>query len=283
MLMNQYSIIIVLALFLVSACDIINPEEDAPAFLEFGTIELVTDSGNEGSNYHNINNISVFSQAEFIGTFELDATIPIFNIGTENFSFEAGIKENGISSSRIPYPFYQIEASDQTFDRGETNEVSLSFSYKNNIIFETIEDFENGNELTVSQTSVFPQITTDQNEVLEGNRSLAIRLPDTDDEFNAQSNSYEIPENLPVFIELDYTCNQIFAVGLTSTIGSNDLQLLKVTLTPTSERNKIYIRVDDLIQSNPGDSYKIVIQATKDDSLEEGTIIIDNLKLVRSS
>ena len=201
------------------SCDIINPEEEVPAFLEFGTIQLVTDQGNEGSNFHNINNISVFSQAEFIGTFELDAKIPILNFNTENFSFEAGIKENGISSSRIPYNFYQIESQELTFNSGETKEVSLSFEYKSNTIFETIEDFENGNEISPLQNSVFPQITNNPDEVLEGNRSLAIRLPNTDDQFIGESNSYEIPEAVPVFIELDYTCNQIFSVGLISTLG----------------------------------------------------------------
>ena len=274
-------IYLITLLALCFSCDIINPEEETPAFLEFGDISLITDAGNEGSDFHNINNISVFSQTEFIGTFELDAKIPMLEFGTQDFSFEPGIKVNGISSTRAAYLFYNTVSRELTTTAGETTTVDLIFRYDDDAVFETIEDFENGNEIDGLQGSVFPLITSEPSEVLEGNRSLAIRLPDNGDSFEGESRAYDIPNDRPVYIEIDYTNNQNFSVGITSTLGGIDLRLLKVTITPSEERNKIYINVTDLIRDNEGDSYKVYIKADKDESVTEGTIILDNLKLVR--
>ena len=48
-----------------------------------------------------------------LGVFELPAQIPILDEGEHNFRISPGIKENGMSATRMIYPFYEIHESSE--------------------------------------------------------------------------------------------------------------------------------------------------------------------------
>jgi len=105
-----YFIIILSLIFLVSlstSCRKFDGDQTIPAFIRIDTISLTSDYFTEGANTHNISDAWVYVNDQIIGAFELPALIPVLAKGTNKLEIRPGIKLNGISSTRAPYPFYK--------------------------------------------------------------------------------------------------------------------------------------------------------------------------------
>ena len=59
----------------ITACDIINPEEDIPAYIEILPYEYSPESG--GSSSTKITDGWIYVDGEFLGAFNLPSTIPV--------------------------------------------------------------------------------------------------------------------------------------------------------------------------------------------------------------
>ena len=95
----RFSLFFIILLFLFS-CEVINNEEDIPSIITIESIEL------DGNHSSKITDAWVYIDNEFKGVFPLPANFPVLNTGELEIIIEAGIKKNGISSSRENYPFF---------------------------------------------------------------------------------------------------------------------------------------------------------------------------------
>ena len=95
----RLSLLITSLLFLLS-CEVINTEEDIPSIISIESIEV------DGNHSSNITDAWVYIDNEFQGVFPLPANFPVLKTGELEIIIEAGIKKNGISSSRENYPFF---------------------------------------------------------------------------------------------------------------------------------------------------------------------------------
>ena len=152
--MNK-NIILLLPLLIIYSCSKDKFLAEIPSYLNIESINLETESY-EGSDSHNITDVWVTMDGNFLGAFELPSLIPILSDGEHEFRISPGIKVNGISATRIIYPFYEI--SDLfMIDGGVYNIVNSNIlclyrdsiitinattSYKDNLEFLFIEDFE---------------------------------------------------------------------------------------------------------------------------------------------
>ena len=75
--------------------------------LQIDSVSLDTNYYEQGSNFKAITDAWVYVDDGLIGAFELPATIPVLAEGKHKLEIRPGIKLNGISSTRAPYPFYQ--------------------------------------------------------------------------------------------------------------------------------------------------------------------------------
>ena len=75
-------------------------------------------------------------QGLFLGAFEIPSQIPILYQGEHEFIINPGIKENGISGSRIIYPFYSSYETTQTLSLNEHHTIAPVTNYKKNANFE---------------------------------------------------------------------------------------------------------------------------------------------------
>ena len=89
-----------------TGCDIINPSEKIPAYLHIDSFTLKGSYDSFGTLSHAITDVWVIIDNEFIGAYELPADIPVLKEGKKSMVLKAGIKENGITNTRLPYPFY---------------------------------------------------------------------------------------------------------------------------------------------------------------------------------
>ena len=76
-----------------------------------------------------------------LGVYELPSTIPLLHKDTNNIKIFAGIKDNGISSTRVRYHFYKSFEKNVYLVEDSIVNIQPSFRYTDNAIVE-FENFE---------------------------------------------------------------------------------------------------------------------------------------------
>ena len=126
---------------LFQSCEEIDINEGVPSYINIPSIEVVTDPTNEGSNSHKITDAWVYFDNNLQGVYTIPVTFPVLLSGKQNINIKAGIKNNGISATRVQYPFYGYFNAEITLTKDSVIELNPVVFYTNvdSIIF---EDFE---------------------------------------------------------------------------------------------------------------------------------------------
>jgi len=142
--MKKYTYLIVL--FIVFGCK----KEDSiiPTYININTITL-----NENDVTTNIIDAWVYVDDQLQGVYELPAIFPVLALGEHNVRVRAGIKSNGIASSRIAYPFYSSFFDTLMFIEDQITTITPTVSYLDDVDF-FLEDFEGaGMDLEITAIS----------------------------------------------------------------------------------------------------------------------------------
>ena len=271
--------ILLASLLTLGSCEVINPEEDIPSYIHIQSIDLVTDPGQEGSDAHKITDAWVYVDDELVGTFELPATFPVLKSGEHTIKIRAGIKSNGISSTRMQYPFYNVYSTTANLQPGQTLTINPVVEYFDGTVFQWIENFDNTG--TTINNGPFPSdtmLTQQSFDVFEGAQSGVVYLDATRNVFFASSaNAYS---NLPkgearTWLELNYKTNNAFKVG----IIANNLVHESLTINPNMNWNKIYVDLSPQVSSYNG-PHIIFISMVKSSDVANPYLFLDNIKLV---
>ncbi len=92
---------------MLTSCYKFDGDQTIPAYLKIDTVLLKTYYPEQGSNSNAIKDVWVYVNDQQIGAFELPAMFPVLAMGNQKLEIRPGIKVNGISSTRAPYPFYK--------------------------------------------------------------------------------------------------------------------------------------------------------------------------------
>lgn len=270
-MMNKYLVYFIFFLFLFS-CDKENVNE-VPAYIKIDSIIM------DGNNSQNITDVWIYIDDIIQGVYELPAEIPLLVEGKHKLRIKAGIKENGISATRIPYPFYTSYIIDeQDFIAEETIFLNPEINFIDNITL-IKEDFEgigvNLESTPISDTTI--NIINDQS----SNYGEGI-LNDSLITFEVATDEFNIDELGPVFLEIDYKSNTPFLVGIYANFPQSlVLQKDIIWITPKDEWNKIYINLSSTIQeSNQAESFKVFIGMKRDFTQEANWVNLDNLTII---
>ena len=277
----------VFSLSLFVACDIINPEEEIPAYIASDSAVLVTNYDLQGSNAHNISDAWIYVDGKLVGVFEMPFSIPVLAAGTKSVVIQAGIKNNGVAASRVVYPFYTKYTIDTTLTPGEVLRLTPQFEYQD-VNFVVKEDFEDlGIVFAVSAQSDTSINLVSGNEAFEGN-SMFFALDSVRDVFECRSTDlYELPYGKNVFLEMTFKNNDYFTFGVFARKynGGTDVEIRVpiITFNPTDTYKTIYISLANAITSN-SQAYDFRLYYTcthSDESLNDTTrVFIDNVKLI---
>ena len=260
-------------LLLIVACEK-EKTNGVPAFITIDAITL-----DEGNATANITDAWVYINDQLQGVYELPAQFPVLNIGTHKLRVKAGIKDNGIASSRIPYPFYASDTSSVVFVENENMILTPSVSYLESTTF-FIEDFE-GVGLGLETTNISDTIITQITEGLE-NYGAGF-LTDSLITFEIATNELEnLPQaGAPVYLELDYKCNTQFLVGVYINYPQSVVQKDLLWINPKEDWNKIYVNLTSTISEGiNASSFKVFIGMKRDAELDVNELYFDNLKVV---
>lgn len=283
---------IVLLAFCLSSCDIINPDEPTPfyVYIENGSVE--TDLAEEGSSSSKLTDVWVTYEGNLIGAFSTPALIPIIPGSSKTLTLGGGIKDNGISTTRVKYSFLESIQVEVDITSGKVDTIEKNehvYRYKSNTRFLLNEDFEGQSVAIEAYNNNLNNfyVTRNRGEVFEGSGSLKIDIIPPDSGFAIRTfQEFEFGSfnfGSPTYVELDYKCNLPVGVGyiIKRSTGIENAAQHMVINSSDGEWNKIYINLTEQIALiNENETARIFFVSYLPKDLESGTVYFDNLKLV---
>jgi hypothetical protein len=280
--------VLLINLFLLPSCKKYVAAE-AAFFIKPEAITVTPTSTTQGSGSHKITDLWLYVNGKFQGAYPTGNLMPIIT-KNENVKINilAGIKNNGISDTRISWPFYDLINIDTLVESGKTINRSITFKYNPNTKFEWMENFDgSGFTLVKSIGTVSGNGNSDANwsisptsEAFEG-KSAVIDMSGMFTGAIAQVESaatHTLPlANANVYLEINYKCNERFEVGVIS--GSTTKST--VFVTPSENWNKIYIHLADALNREPNSTaQKIYFKMVKNGDIPNQKMYLDNIKVV---
>lgn len=254
-------------------------------FFNFSSVNVaVTSTSIQGTTSNKITDVWEYVNGNFKGVYPTEKMLPVVSYGPTKILLYGGIKNNGISETRLPYEFYQPIEIDTTLNNGNKVTRSLFFQYKTSTVFHWIEGFEGfGNIAGITMRKSdnadtgFSVLKNDPN-VFEGNVCILMSgfygTSTAQIESNAQ---FTLPLNGdPVYLEFNYKNNQIFEVG----VMASGIARSCVMVNPSSTWNKIYIQLSGVVSTQPTSSqYGVYFKAINSIG-GPPEIYLDNIKLL---
>ena len=256
-----------------------------PQFVAVEKVNVVT--GPQGSDVsHQVSEVWLYADSNLLGAFPVPAQIPIIPIGQHtDLEVFAGIRENGLASSPVIYPFYSTALFKIPSSQTQSS-VEPQFHYLPSTTFALDENFEVGNvfreDLDGDDETRMDVITLP---ALDG-RVGALKVTATHPNIEVASafTLNQIPANgTAVFLEVDYLSEVSFAVGLRGSGGAaSPVNFYKLVLFPNPERTKVYINFTPDIQTSDHPRFQVIFQAVFDTNLSLDTqyVYLDNIKML---
>lgn len=266
-------------------CEPKNDENLVPSYLHIDKIDVTT-TYEQGSPSSNITDAWVYIDDQFIGSFELPATIPILAEGKQNIVVRPGIKLNGISNTRTAYPYYTTIAREVTLVKDSIVNISGNVTYNTEIKWQENFDLSGMGLDTTSKSTVRLVKTGD----------AALKFPEEDNAFSGMISmtedsakfevvtvqGYDFPDNgKPVFLEMNYKINHEMVVGVFYKDAGVKIQRPLIILNATDEWKKVYVNLTVPKYDTPSAyDFEIFFGSQKKDGTGDALFLIDNLKLV---
>ncbi len=292
--MNKFILGILLLPFVFS-CE--GKREATPTYLHIEEI---------GFNYDNISTLGnggtaitdawVYNNDNLLGVFELPATIAITAEGAQSVTIRGGIKLNGISATREFYAYYQPWNSDIELSPLDTTTIEPVVRYWTNTGISFYESFEDAvlkiDTSTVSDVGI--DRTKVENEPDYIDRYVGkVVMTSSEPGFKAYNKSlFQVPteSGTPIYLEIDYKCNQEFTVGaLVQEPGLGITESRIITLRSTADEEgvlqwkHVYVDLTDYFlgkETASGFGFSFTAYYTSENP--EGLIYLDNVKVVNA-
>ena len=259
-----------------NSCDIINPDEDIPGYIQIDKFSLSSDPKSSG-----LSDVWVNIDGDLLGVYELPAKFPVLEKGRHSIMVRAGIKVNGIASSRSFYPFFNSYEIDTVFQAGQNIKLNPVVNYRNSVNIVWAENFDqNGSSLEKIAESN-GTISFETNDIFDGYSSARISLSKTDTLFECQTiNTFKLPnDRSPIFFEMNYKNNNEFYVGLLIYTPTKVYHNPIIVLNKSEEWEKIYIDLASTVSNYPDGIYRLFI-GTVNNTETDTEIYLDNLKII---
>lgn len=288
--MKKTYLLLVVAVFILMSC---RKTDTTPSWVIINDFVLTTDEPTEGVNSHDITDAWVYMDNQALGVFELPCKIPVLAEGTHDFIIYPGIKQNGISATRVKYPFYERFDVKLALVKNQEVVVTPTTSYKSDVQLQLLEDFEDlgvdfykepisDTDMVVISASSYPDI------VKYGSKCGAVYLTQTDTVYKGATNTNM---NLPgggaeVYVEIDYmnTNSMLLSVIAENSGGSNEAPLVQMNPQDAAEMEwkKIYISLKENVSYEIyATSFEISLASVLDEGNSSGVVYLDNIKVLR--
>lgn len=130
--MNARPILFTLLVWLLatlSSCDLINPKESLPMYIEVVSPEVLLDSSRNLRSDLGVRDLWVSQGSEFQGAFTKGMVFPVFEGESDMYDIGGGVFVSGISGNRTRYPFWGSIAQEIPFQALDTVRLSPVYRY----------------------------------------------------------------------------------------------------------------------------------------------------------
>jgi len=275
-----------LAGILFTAC---NKAEPLPVYLklEAPTVQIAPNESARATV--GIKDLWIEHNGTNLGVFRVPRTVPLLPEPTgDQLAVFGGIFENGLSSLRARYPFWQPKFLDlPSTPPLDSVPLSLDFEYYSDtlLVFPIDESFEDaGISFTTLNFDGYASIVRSDEEAFHKSRSGRITLNENRNQFEMISaNPFALPQtgNNDIYIEISYKNNISFTAGLYYVTAGLDAGELPIELFYNSnmEWNTVYLHVNDAVREAPRNAlFQMYLRANS--GSESGVIYLDNIRLV---
>lgn len=265
-----------LAVVLLSGCNIINPAEPVPTYVRIDSFAFSNpDPAATAGSSRAIRSVFVSFAGKIIGTFDLPATIPILMDAPGTLELFPGVDNAGTASNQILYPHYLVATDTIRPAPGTTIPVLPRTRYTSFSKFGYRETFEGSNDFTTLYGANFTT-TSDKALVIDGVRSGYMQL-DSGAIAATVSNTVFGAGGGDAFLEIDYRSTAALSVGFYAV--SSQAQKYLTTLFPAPAGNKVYVSLSsELNQAASAAGYRVLLRATA--AASGGYVVVDNIKVV---
>jgi len=253
---------------------------DIPSYVKIDDVDLLYNQ-DFGANTENITDVWFYIDDNLQGVYEMPVEFPILNEGIQNIRIKAGVKANGIASTRIQYPFYNSYFDTIELNQDESKIISPIFTYNDEFTPapDQIEDFESSG--TIIDSTLNSEI--DFSIISENQNHYAYAKIDTPNiNFEASTQDLILPQQgAPVYLEIDYKSSTEFLVGMYINYSQDVVKRELLWVTPKQDWNKIYINLTSTVSESIGAiSFKVFINMRRNDPSISEEISFDNVKIL---
>ena len=286
-------ILLLLSLALLQACKPAQDLSGVPSYVHIDKAIVLPDV-NFSDSSSRITDIWLGVNETALGAYQMPCTVPVLDAGPANVTMLAGVKQNGIAATRVPYPFYTLNAVEaiqkDTIERGKTTKLKATFSYNKNTLSWINESFRATNPTFIGldgNNTAFIEYIADSTSPGIGHSCMHAAL--TNPSRNIYYGTTRVPlrgfdPNQPVWMEISFKTDVALTVGMfiidaqSGASTSNDM----VTLPPTNGVwKKVYIDFTTLVaNTTPNSLFSMYINGGMNAGDETDNIYITNLKIL---
>ncbi len=285
----------IIAVLLLSGCDKFEGSQTVPSYLKIDSISFQCNVDLQGTSNQNFTDAWVYVDDNLIGGFEMPATFPVLAEGSHKLEIRPGIKLNGISDTRSPYPCVQpFIISNFSFVPDSIRKVSVNSTYYSNAEFVWMENFEDPSlAIRKSQNSDTGIVRTSPADAPEAflddfSHYSGISYLDADRNYlqlvsdNGSGTGFVFDRGDFIFLELNYKNNIPLVVGVYITKMDNTiLDRPYLVINPSDDWNKIYVNFTPVVnEETDAVDYTIYLAAQFNLTTGSAFIMLDNIKLV---
>ncbi len=286
----MFSVILFFVVSLAISCKR-SDSELVPAFISVSEYSFQTTTSSQGSNSTGITDFWCYTDGDILGVVDTPVSLPLLKQGRQTINVFPGIKNNGMGVSRIRYPFYT--SFDTTLDivAGQTYILKPRFRYIDNALVDATRNFESPSafqEGSVNDGGTFDWFD-EPGFPASGIRCGRFTLPSGAGFLSYLDTDYfTVTSGSVAFLEMDYSCNNTFSVGVYVIQGGSSTKVPVLYLTPTQSGaegppiwNKIYMDLGMVAKQYPNaTSYNLFIECSRNEAALP-VIYLDDIKIVK--
>jgi hypothetical protein len=280
-------------LLFVFACSV--EKAIIPSYIFVKKMKLVTNLATQGDTSQDIQDVWLFQNGEFKGSFGLPTYIPIIDKAKQNIELRAGVRRSGQDDQRLNYPLFTSFDTILPFSDLRSDTITPRVTYLDNCKFSLIQDFDGSvNFFSIKNPKNGDTIISVSNSDAwkANNNSCKLVLSDSTYElFYVSKELGNLPSNgVANYLEVDYRCNDVFDIGL-NVIYANGKDNSTYGVISANSTNglwkKVYLDLateisSEIAQNGINTKFQIFFRVKKSGNpiMDNTYLFLDNIKLI---
>lgn len=273
-----------------------------PVYLSIPHMGVTIESPDQGTSNQKINTVWILANNNLDGVYELPCTVPVLlHEGTNQLSLYEGISLNGVAATRAIYtPLNKINFNLNYTPSGKDHADTIvitpehrTTTYSPFVSVNVLEDFDgtgysfqktSSSDTSFQKVSDPGQVFINPEDPSENNGKAGVLYTTSKYDFAevASVNEYPLPQDgSNIFLELNYKCNEPFAVGVIGESPAGTEQRITAYVNPKDNWNKIYINlVTEVTAMANANNFKVFFGVQHSSDVDTGKVYLDNIKLI---